>query len=118
MGSSGVVVGQGGHEMYRWRSYQVVSYGHFNEFLKTWEDLNALMGKRGWVLATVWTPTVGTGNEAIVEMEFPDLDAFQKQGDLFQHDAEIMKVYRGSAGIVMPGTWHLELIEQVTRPLA
>jgi antibiotic biosynthesis monooxygenase (ABM) superfamily enzyme len=104
--------------MYRWRSYQVVHYGRFNEFLKIWEDLNALMRKRGWAQAGVWTPTVGTGNEAVVEIEFPDLATFQKQTEGFQHDAEVMKVYRGGAGLIHEGTWRDELIELVTRPLA
>jgi len=34
--------------MYRYRAYQQVIYGHFNEFLKANDELNAIARKKGW----------------------------------------------------------------------
>jgi len=104
--------------MYRHRAYQQILYGHFNEFLKAMEDLNAVARKKGWPESTVWTPVVGTGNDAVFETEYADLASFEKVGRAFQGDAEAMKIYRGMAGIVVQGSVHDEIFEQVTRPLA
>ena len=104
--------------MYRYRMYAQVLYGRFNEFLEAWKDLAAISRKRGWPVPSVWVPTVGTGNEAIVETDFPDLGAFQRHSDAFQSDAEAMKLYRGAGAIVVQGSVHDELVEHVTKPLA
>jgi len=104
--------------MYRHRVYQQILYGHFNEFLKAAEELNTVARKKGWPESTVWTPVVGTGNDAVLETEYADLAAFEKVGRAFQADAESMKIYRATAGIVVQGSVHDEIFEQVTRPLA
>jgi len=104
--------------MYRYRAYQQVLYGHFNEFLKAWEELGAISRKRAWPEPSVWVPTVGTGNEVIIEIDFRDLAAFQRHSEAFQSDAEVMKLYRGTAGILVQGSAHDELVEKVTKPLA
>lgn len=78
--------------------------GRFNEYLKVWQDIHAIARKRGWAESTVRVPTVGTGNETIIEIEYPDLASFQKHSQAFQADAEVMKVYRVSAGIVVQGS--------------
>ena len=104
--------------MYRHRAYQQILYGHFNEFLKAMEDLNAVARKKGWPESTVWTPVVGTGNDAVFETEYADLASFERIGRVFQADAEAMKIYRGTASIVVQGSVRDEIFEQVTRPLA
>ncbi len=104
--------------MYRYRASQQVLYGRFNEFLKAWQELNAISRRKGWPEASVWVPTVGTSNEVVLEMDFPDLASFQRTYQAFQADPEAMKVYRGTGNIVVQGSAHDELIEQVTKPLA
>ena len=104
--------------MYRYRSYQQVIYGRFNDFLKAWQELSAISRKKGWPEPSVWTPTVGTGNEAVIEVELPNLAAFQSYSDAFQSDADAMKVYRGTAEIIVQGSAHDEIVERVTKPLA
>ena len=104
--------------MYRHRAYQQVIYGHFNEFLKTVEGLNAVSRKRGWPESSVWTAVVGTGNEAILEAEYPDLATFARVASAFQSDAEAMKLFRSLASVVVQGSAHDELLEMVTKPLA
>ncbi|HEV2474941.1 MAG TPA: hypothetical protein VGX22_00270 [Candidatus Dormibacteraeota bacterium] len=104
--------------MYRYREIQQVVYGHWNDFVRAWQDLTAICKKKGWPEPSVWTPTVGAGNEAIVETDYRDLASFQAAYEAFQSDAEAMKVYRGLAGIVVQGSSRSELIERVTKPLA
>jgi len=104
--------------MYRHRAYQEVIYGHFNEFLKAMEELNAVARKKGWPESTIWTPVVGTGNHAVLETEYADLASFERTNRAFQADAEAMKIFRGTAGLLVQGSVHDEIFEQVTRPLA
>ena len=104
--------------MYRHRAYQQVIYGHFNEFLKAMEELNAVARKKGWPESTIWTPVVGTGNEAVLETEYADLASFERINRAFQADAEAMKIYRGTAGLVVQGSVRDEIFDQVSRPLA
>ena len=104
--------------MYRHRVYQQVIYGHFNEFLKATEELNAIARKKGWPESTIWTPVVGTGNDVVLEEEYPDLATFEKVIRAFQADPESMKVFRGTAGIIVQGSGHDELYEETKRPLA
>jgi len=104
--------------MYRHRAYQQVVYGRFNDFLKIIEELNAVAHKRGWPESSVWTPVVGTGNEAVIEEEYSDLASFAKVSSAFQSDAEAMKLFRGMASLVVQGSARDELIEMVTKPLA
>ena len=104
--------------MYRHRAYQQVVYGRFNDFLKIVEELNAVAHKRGWPVSSVWSPVVGTGNEAVIEDDYADLAAFARVGSAFQSDAEAMKLYRGMAQVIVQGSAHDELLEMVTKPLA
>ena len=104
--------------MYRHRLYQQVIYGHFNEFLKANDEINAIAKKKGWPTSTPYTPVVGTGNEIVLETEYADLATFERVNHAFQTDAESMKIYRGTADIVVQGSVHDEIFEEVSRPLA
>ncbi len=104
--------------MYRYRAHQQVVYGHFNEFLKANDELNTIARKKGWPESTIWTPVVGTGNDVVLEADYADLATFERINRAFQADPESMKIYRGTAGIVVQGSVRDEIFEQVTRPLA
>lgn len=104
--------------MYRHRAYVQVVYGHFNEFLKATLELNAIARKRGWPESSIWVPVVGTGNVLVLEEEYPDLASFAKVGEAFQSDAEAMKIYRSTSSLVVQGSVHDELFEEVKKPLA
>jgi hypothetical protein len=104
--------------MYRHRAYVQVIYGHFNEFLKATLELNTIARKRGWPESSIWVPVVGTGNVLVLEEEYADLASFAKVGEEFQSDAEAMKIYRGTSSLVVQGSVHDELFEEVKKPLA
>jgi hypothetical protein len=104
--------------MYRYRQHAQVAYGHLNDVLKAWTDLNAIARKHGWPELKVWTPVVGTGNEMVIEADFPDLAAFDKANQETSSDAEWMKTFRGTAQWVVQGSAHDEILQEVKRPLA
>jgi hypothetical protein len=104
--------------MYRRRQYAQVVYGRFNDFLKATNELNVIARKRGWPEFTTWVPTVGKGNDVILEQEYATLVSFGTSGDAFSADADAMKIWRSMASLVVQGSVHDELWEDVKKPLA
>src|SRR3989475_12196912 len=103
-------------EMYRYRETQQVLYGHFNEFIKGWQELAVIFRKKGWPEPSGGAPTLGGGNDAIVEMDHGDLAAFQKNYEAFQAEAEAVEGYRGMGGSLGHGVHRSREIERVTKP--
>lgn len=97
--------------MFRYRITVQVRYGHFKEYLEACQQLNQIARARGWVEATFWTPTVGTSNEFIIELDYPDLATFQREGDAFSSDPEAMKLNRSTIDFVVEGTGRSELLQ-------
>ena len=97
--------------MYRHRIHVQVRYGHFNDYLAIAEQLNELAQSRGWAESTFWSPTVGTANEFVIETDYPDLSAFQRESEEFSADAEAMKLVRSGIEHVIEGSAHDELFE-------
>jgi hypothetical protein len=104
--------------MYRHRAYQQVLYGHFNEFFKVVQDLNAVSRKRGWRESRVWSPAFGTANEVVLEEEYQDLATVERERRAFDSDAEAMKLFRSMAGLIVQGSARDELLQEETKPLA
>jgi len=104
--------------LYRHREFAQVVYGRWNDFIKAQHELNAIARKRGWQESRIWGPFVGTSNEVVLEQEFADLASFAKYQEAFQSDAEAMKIYRGTASLVVQGSGHDELLQEVTKLLA
>ena len=88
-----------------------VRYGHFAEYLKAMEQLNAIARGRGWAEATFWVATVGAANELIAEVDYPDLATFEREGEAQSSDAEWMKVIRSTVDIAVQGTGRSELLQ-------
>jgi hypothetical protein len=97
--------------MVRARFIVEVRYGHFAEYLKSLQRLNAIARDRGWTEATFWVATAGTANELIAEVEFPDLATFDSEGNAQSSDAEWMGVIRSTADLVVQGTGRSELLQ-------
>ena len=93
-----------------------VRYGHFADYLKALDQLNEIARERGWAKATFWVATVGTANELIAEVDFPDLATFEREGEAQASDAEWMKVIRGTVDMVVQGTARSELFQTASQP--
>jgi hypothetical protein len=97
--------------MVRARFIVQVRYGHFAEYLRALEQLNEISRARGWAEATFWVATAGTANEIFAEVDYPDLAAFEREGNAQGADAEWMSVVRSTVDWVVQGTGRSELLE-------
>jgi hypothetical protein len=97
--------------MVRARFIVQVRYGHFAEYLKALEQLNAIARERGWAEATFWVATVGTANELFAEVDYPDFATFEREGKAQSSDAEWMKVIRNTIDLVVQGTGRNEIFQ-------
>ncbi len=102
--------------MYRHRIRQQVLYGHFREFMQIADELNSIARARGWRESTIWTPTVGTSNEVIIEAEYPDLATFEQEDQAFISDPDAMKLLRSLSQHVVQGSAQSELLEPAPHP--
>jgi hypothetical protein len=100
--------------VYRFRSYQQVLYGRYNEFFAACQELKANETSKGRTPVTVWPPTVGEGNLVVLEAEYPDLATFQKDFDAFGQNAEAMRVSRNIGALTVQGSARSELWESAT----
>lgn len=54
----------------------------------------ALRQKLGLAPASLWAPVVGTANEVVWEIDYPDLTTFQRENEAFYADPDAMKQWR------------------------
>ena len=97
--------------MVRARFTVQVRYGSFAEYLKAMEQLNEVARQRGWAEATFWVYTVGTANELIAEVDYPDLATFESEGQAQSSDADWMNVIRSTTDFVVQGSGRSELVQ-------
>lgn len=100
--------------MYRFRTYQQVLYGRYNEFFAAVQELNSIEKSKGRTPVTVWTPTVGESNLVMVEAEYSDLAALEKDFAAFYQDADAMRVFRSMASLSVQGSGRTELWQSST----
>ena len=101
--------------MYRVRYHQKLrSAESRNDYLRLSEQLNELARQRGWREATFWTPTVGSFNEIVVELEYPDLATFERESRALFADADAADLLLRFGELVDQGWGHSELWEQAS----
>ncbi len=99
--------------MYRVRYHQKLrSAESRNDYLRLSEQLNELARQRGWREATFWTPTVGSFNEIVVELEYPDLATFEHESRALFTDPDAADLLLRFGDLVDHGWGHSELWEQ------
>src|SRR2546430_16829309 len=64
---------------YRLRMISTVKYGQFGAYFATLKRLVEINDARGWAPMRVLVPTVGTNNEVVFEIEYPDLATLQRE---------------------------------------
>jgi hypothetical protein len=90
--------------MVRQRFHMTVTLGRFNDALKWVRAMNDDAKKNGWPESRVMTPGFGPVNQLIVEIEFADLAALDKQQNEFNSSAEAMATFRSGIDLNAPGT--------------
>jgi hypothetical protein len=90
--------------MIRYRSHMTVTLGRFRDALKWAHAINADAKKYGWAESKVLTRVIGPSQELILESEYVDLAAFDKERLEFMTSAEAMATLRSSIEFNAPGT--------------
>jgi hypothetical protein len=97
--------------MVRARITAQVRYGHFAEYIKVTQQFNEIARARGWSEGTLWVPTVGTGNQAVIEVDYPDLATFEREGDAQASDSEWRDAIRSSIDHLVEGSVRIDLFQ-------
>ena len=98
--------------MYRQRIRQQVLYGQFREYMEIAQEVVALRAKLGLAASTLWTPTFGTANEVVWEIDYPDLATFQRENEAFYSDTDAMNQWRRLWQHAVQGSIQDELLEE------
>lgn len=98
---------------YRLRMISTVKYGQFGSYIKTVKQLVQINDARGWAPIRVLVPTVGTNNEVVLEMEYPDLATLQSENEAFYADGEAFEAFRAGADFIIEGSSRSELLEDM-----
>ena len=78
--------------MYRMRSVIKVTHEGWPGAIDNVARQNEIARKRGWQQATVWTQAFGPYNELSIEVEYPDLAAYEREAAAFAADEEAMNL--------------------------
>jgi hypothetical protein len=98
--------------MYRQRIRQQVLYGQFREYMEIANEVIALRQKLGLAAAMLWVPMLGTANDVVWEIDYPDLATFQRENETFYSDADVMNQWRRLWQLTVQGSTHDELLEE------
>ena len=101
--------------MYRQRIRQQVLYGQFREYLEIAEEVIALRQKLGLASTSLWAPVVGTANEVVWEIDYPDLTTFQRENEAFYADADAMEQWRRLWQHAVQNSTQDELLQEAPR---
>lgn len=97
--------------MYIVRTVCVVQYGKFREFAELTQQLIAVCEAKGWAKPRLLVPTAGQNNEAVLQIEYPDLATFQAENRAQFTDPDFMGPFRASAEYVYAQSSHVEIYE-------
>ena len=90
--------------MVRSSYHMTVILGRYNDGLKWARAMNADAKKNGWAESKIMTTLHGPANQLIIEAEYPDLAAFEKEQNEFYKNAEAMATVRSGIDLDAPGT--------------
>jgi len=89
--------------MIRYRYHFVVTLGRFNDAVKWVNDLNAASVAAGLTAGKLWAPAFGTANSVVYEVEYADWTSFHKENDIFNGNADCMRILREGTSLNAAG---------------
>jgi hypothetical protein len=98
--------------MYRQRIRQQILYGQFREYTEIAGKVISLRQQLGLAPATLWAPTVGTANEVVWEIDYPDLATFERDNESFYSNTEAMQQWRLLWQLAVQGSTQDELLQK------
>lgn len=97
--------------MIRVQSRCEVLYGHFADYMKSVEALNAVARDRGWGEATPWVAFGGKANEVVHSCDYPDYATFKQEDDASYADPEFRQAMKNMMQFVVQGSAVWEVLE-------
>jgi hypothetical protein len=97
--------------MVRYRYHVTITPGRFNDALKWTRAMNADAKKNGWVEFQIMAPGFGPINQMILESEYADLAAYDKEQNEFYQNADAMATFRSGIDLSAHGTHPWDEIE-------
>ena len=91
--------------MVRHRFHLMFALGRFNEGVKWVHELNEACKKAGCAEGRLWSTGFGKTNECVLEYDFEDIGAMERDGKVFQSSADTMAVFRRGTEVNAPGHW-------------
>jgi hypothetical protein len=95
--------------VFRVRSEMLVRYGHFNDVLENHRQLNEISRQNGWTESRFWCGLSGQDNIFVVETDYANMAAYQKDLDADYSDPAYMKVFRANIDYIVEGTVRTEM---------
>jgi hypothetical protein len=100
----------GSRAMVRNRISQVIKYGLFKEALEAVQEVNQLCRAKGLPEATYWSPLGGANNTLVIETEYESLAEFERDGEVFYSDADVMTAWRRMSQYIIEGSGSSEVL--------
>jgi hypothetical protein len=88
-----------------------ITYGHWNDAVEAYDEINRLCAERGLRPAKLLIPTFGRANIMVAEVEFDTLAQLEEEQRRFFMDPEIMKQVRRLSDITVQGSVVEELYQ-------
>jgi hypothetical protein len=101
--------------VYRHLYRSQVLYGRFRTFVDISQEISAHERTQGWAVSTIWTPTVGVANEAVIIADYESLADFERERRERYADGTYMTLAQRAAELMAQGTFRDELLEEAPR---
>ena len=96
--------------MYRYQWSVEIQYGRKRELLEILKEIKRVEDSRGWSPAMVWTPVFGQMHTAVLEADYPDLTALEREEEKRSADAEFEELMAQTLPLAVQGTSHVRLL--------
>jgi hypothetical protein len=97
--------------MYRDVTTAEIRYGHWNDAIEGYQEINRLCAERGLRQSRMLIPAFGRANLLVAEVEYDTLAELEDEQRRFYSDSDIMKQVRRMAEITVQGSVVEELYQ-------
>jgi hypothetical protein len=92
-----------------------VIYGHYNDLIENYEELNRMCAERGLKQWYVLSPLMGKMNIVVTTCDYDSYAEMKQEQERFQSDSDCMKVFRAAAQWEVQGSVVTEILESTNQ---
>ena len=89
-----------------------VLYGHWMDALEICTEIDKQCQAKGLQPTKILAPLAGKGNTMVCESDYESLADYEREGEVYNSDPEIMKNTRRLGGVTVQGSTWVELLEE------